>query len=121
MNGYTNSLATGAGQDLGQRAMNPINPPSLEDRLQRLAHGCERLSRLRARLSGNVERVQPQPPKPATPENRVRPESSALSERFGEAIAYVHDSCDELEFLCMRLEDLLFASEKAAPSPCVSR
>lgn len=112
-NGYgLNPLAAGqiaSGSNLAA-AIATAMPPSLEDRWHHLARGCERLAKLRTRLANDIDRVQVQPSKPPS-DLRSRPEPSGLSDRFGDAIGYVHDSCDELEYLAMRLEELLFGQQ----------
>lgn len=99
---YANNLGAGSAR------IAPISPPSLEDRLTHLEHGCERLLKLRNAVAAISNRISPEGPETgncSTP----RPNPTALTERYGDAIAFVHASCDDLERTITRLENQLFS------------
>lgn len=108
--GYGPTL--GAGQDLGQinRNMVMTRPPSLEERLEHLRRGCERLARVRAELGHLTERLVRLPPLPADPRppGGPTPDPLDLSGKFGDAIGFVHTTADELELLVSQVRGALY-------------
>jgi hypothetical protein len=96
------SLA-GAGQNIIRAAV-----PSLEQRLDHLQRGVERLGKARHVLEIIADRISLDASPPSA--GCASPQPSDLSSRFGEAIGYVHDSVESIERLLTRIENALFDS-----------
>jgi hypothetical protein len=93
----------GAGQNIIRAAI-----PSLEQRLDHLQRGVERLSKARHMLEviADLISLDASPP----PAGCASPQSSDLSSRFGETISYVHENVDSIDRLLTRIENALFDS-----------
>jgi hypothetical protein len=96
---------------VGAGAMRPVSAvvPSLEDRLSRLSQACNRLSGLREQARSIANGIDMVPPPQSGHAGNT--DGGGLSERFGAAIAYVHDSIDDIESTLARLESLLFTDK----------
>ena len=121
---YANAIAGAgigsAGLDasaLGQ--INMVRPPSLEQKLDYLQRGVERLSNIRRRLFEIAERVESRPPVPET--GSATPTPSDLNGRFGQVIGFAHANLDEMETLVSRIEDSLFDQKAQAQSSVEAR
>lgn len=103
---YPSTPIAGAGR------IAPISPPSLEDRLTHLERGCERLLKIRNAVAAISSRIALDGPETGNG-SAPRPNPTTLTERYGDAISFVHDSCDDLERTVTRLENLLFSCNQA--------
>jgi hypothetical protein len=106
-----------AGQDARQLGalrdrLIPARPPSLEERYEHLCRGCDRLMKLRARLSVLSDRISIEPE--AQEKGCATPQPSDLSGKFGDAIQTVHNNLDEIERLANRIDNALFSNVNCA-------
>lgn len=102
---YGRSLGQDAGQ-VNRSGIVPLRQPSLEDRLEHLQRGVERLCRVRAQLAILADRVSMVPAD--AEKSQATPPAADLSARFGETIHYVHSNLDELDRIVERLNASLF-------------
>jgi hypothetical protein len=90
-------------------------PPSLEERLDHLQRGVERLCKLRSGLEVIADRISLVPEAPGTP-GGIAPTPSDLSGRFGDTVNHLHNNLDTLERLAERIYFGLFSGKEAQPA-----